>query len=68
MQVVVREMQAVEIARASEVFLTGTAAEVTAVREIGPHRYTPGRITESLMRGYDDLVLQSPEEVARLVA
>ena len=49
-------------------FLAGTAAEVTAVREIGPHRFTPGRITETLMKDYDSLVLQAPDEVARIVA
>jgi branched-chain amino acid aminotransferase len=38
------------------------------VREIGPHRYTPGRVTETLMQAYDALVLQSPEEIAKLVA
>jgi branched-chain amino acid aminotransferase len=48
--------------------VAGTASEVTAVREIGPHRYTPGLITETLMRGYDELVLQTPEEVAKVVA
>jgi branched-chain amino acid aminotransferase len=68
MQVVVRAIEAAEIAQATEVFVAGTASEVTAVREIGPHRYTPGRITETLMRDYDELVLQSPDEVARVVA
>jgi branched-chain amino acid aminotransferase len=50
------------------VFLAGTAAEVTAVREIGPHQFTPGIITETLMKDYDRLVQQSPEEVARIVS
>jgi branched-chain amino acid aminotransferase len=50
------------------VFLAGTAAEVTAVREIGPYRYTPGPITETLMKDYDSLVQLSPEQVARAVA
>jgi branched-chain amino acid aminotransferase len=67
-KVVTRPIEASEIARASEVFLAGTAAEVTAVREIGPHRFTPGKITEALMRGYDELVVQSPAEVARLLS
>jgi branched-chain amino acid aminotransferase len=56
MKVIERPIEAWEIAHATEVFLAGTAAEVTAVREIGPHRYTPGGITETLMRGYDALV------------
>lgn len=68
MKVVERHIEPVELTRATEVFLAGTAAEVTAVREIGPHRFTPGKITETLMRGYDDLVLKAPEEVARVVA
>lgn len=56
MTVVERPIAAAEIAKASEVFLAGTAAEVAAVREIGPHRYTPGRITETLMSDYAALV------------
>ena len=35
-----------------ECFLTGTAAEVTPVSEIGPYRYTPGQITATLMQDY----------------
>jgi branched-chain amino acid aminotransferase len=68
MKVVERKIDASELARATEVFLAGTAAEVTAVREIGPHRYTPGLITETLMKDYDTLVQQQPAEVARIVA
>ncbi|HVZ09453.1 branched-chain amino acid aminotransferase [Rhodopila sp.] len=68
MKVVERHIQPAELARATEVFVTGTAAEVTAVREIGDHCFTPGRITEALMQGYDDLVLCSPEAVDRVVA
>jgi branched-chain amino acid aminotransferase len=49
------------------VLLAGTAAEVTPVRAIAEHRYTPGRITETLLRGYDELVRQSPAEVAKIV-
>ena len=68
MTVIERQIQADEIGLASEVLLAGTAAEVTAVREIGPHRYTPGRITDTLMRGYDALVRETPAEVARALA
>jgi branched-chain amino acid aminotransferase len=68
MKVVERHIDPAELSSASEVFLTGSAAEVTAVREIGPHRYTPGRVTETLMKAYDALVLQSSEEIAKLVA
>ena len=68
MKVVERQIAADELGRATEVFLAGTAAEVTAVREIGAHRFTPGAITETLMKDYDALVLKSPPEVARVVA
>jgi branched-chain amino acid aminotransferase len=68
MKVIERQIDPSELASATEVFLAGTAAEVTAVREIGPHRFTPGTITETLMKAYDRLVLQAPEEVARIVA
>jgi branched-chain amino acid aminotransferase len=68
MKVVERPIDGSEIGRASEVFLAGTAAEVTPVREIARHRFTPTRITETLLKDYDVLVRQSPEEVAKVVA
>jgi branched-chain amino acid aminotransferase len=68
MKVIERQIKPEELTRATEVFLAGTAAEVTAVREIGAHRFTPGTITETLMTDYDRLVLQPPEEVVRVVA
>ena len=67
MTVIERPIQAAEIADATEVFLAGTAAEVTAVREIGPHRYTPGQITEVLMRDYETLVTGPESDVARVI-
>jgi len=33
-------------------FLTGTAAEVTPVSEIGPHRFTVGEIARNLVTDY----------------
>ena len=39
-----------------EVFLTGTAAEVTPVGRIDDHAYTPGRITQTLLEDYENLV------------
>ncbi len=53
MKVVERAIFPGELARASEVFLTGTAAEITPVREIAGHRFTPGRVTRALMEGFD---------------
>lgn len=66
MKVVERPIDAKEIPLASEVFLAGTAAEVTPVREIAGHTFAPGRICETLMKSYDALVRQSPEEVAKV--
>ena len=36
----------------SECFITGSAAEVTPVAEIGPYRFQPGEITRTLMDDY----------------
>lgn len=41
-----------ELATAEEVFICGTAAEVTPVGEIGPHKYTVGPVTRQLMEDY----------------
>jgi len=65
-QVVERAIQPEEMQRASEVFLAGTAAEVTPVRQIGELIFTPGQVTETLLRDYEQLVRQSPEDVERL--
>ncbi|MBP0439335.1 branched-chain amino acid aminotransferase [Tianweitania sediminis] len=41
-----------ELSSFSECFLTGTAAEVTPVAEIGQYRFTPGEISLQLMKDY----------------
>ena len=41
-----------EFAKTDEVFLTGTAAEVTPVREIDDHNFQVGPITRQLMEDY----------------
>lgn len=48
----VRHIKPEELGTFSEAFLTGTAAEVTPISEIGPYRYTPGKISEMLMHDY----------------
>jgi len=50
--VVERPILPEEFARTSEVFVTGTAAEVTPVAEIDDYRFTPGRITRALMEDF----------------
>ena len=67
-KVVERTIMPEEIAGASEVFLAGTAAEVTPVRQIGELSFTPGPITERLLREYEALVQMSPDKVSALAA
>jgi len=55
-RVVERAISVEDMAQSSEVFLTGTAAEVTPVRQIGTTHYNPGPMTELLVREYDALV------------
>lgn len=58
LEVIERHIQPEEIASASEVFLTGTAVEVTPVSEIGEWRYTPGEICRAMIDGYTLLTRQ----------
>jgi branched-chain amino acid aminotransferase len=51
-EIIERHIKPEELDDFSECFITGTAAEVTAVAEIGPHRFTPGEITKVLMDDY----------------
>ena len=51
-EVTERRIMPEEIAGFSECFITGTAAEVTAVSEIAHWRFTPGAITRQLMDDY----------------
>ena len=68
MQVIERVIEMEELSRATEVFLSGTAAEVTPVREIAGQLYTPGPVTEALLREYDALVRMTPAEVSSRAA
>ncbi|MFZ1102276.1 MAG: branched-chain amino acid aminotransferase [Hyphomicrobiaceae bacterium] len=52
MQVVERVIMPEELGTFSECFLVGTAAEVTPVSAIAQHRYTPGKICETLINDY----------------
>ncbi|MBI1261124.1 MAG: branched-chain amino acid aminotransferase [Rhizobiales bacterium] len=52
MEIIERHIMPDELSTFSECFITGTAAEVTPVGEIGPHRFTPGQITHTLFEDY----------------
>jgi branched-chain amino acid aminotransferase len=62
--VIERAIMPEELANATEVFLTGTAAEVTPVGEIGEHKYTVGQISQWMMEDYDKAVGKAPEEAS----
>jgi len=51
-EVIERRIMPQELDGFSECFITGTAAEVTAVAEIANWRFTPGAITKQLMDDY----------------
>jgi branched-chain amino acid aminotransferase len=62
-KVVERHIKPEELEGFSECFLTGSAAEVTPVAEIGPYSFKPGAITETLMNAYEADVRAPVSEV-----
>jgi branched-chain amino acid aminotransferase len=61
-KVVERAIMPEELAQAQEVFVTGTAAEVTPVTQIGDHHFSVGPLSKQLAADFDKLVRQ-PETV-----
>ncbi|MFC6489714.1 branched-chain amino acid aminotransferase [Nitratireductor sp. GCM10026969] len=55
-EVIERAIQPEEMADFEQCFLSGTAAEVTPVSEIGPYNFQVGEITRLLMNDYADEV------------
>ena len=55
-EIVERTIMPDELKNFSECFITGTAAEITPVRQIGDVNYKPGSVTEGLVNDYSDLV------------
>jgi branched-chain amino acid aminotransferase len=55
-EVVVRDILPEELGDFSECFLTGSAAEVTPVGQVGDYRFTPGALSLSLMDDSGKLV------------
>src|SRR5262245_30708158 len=51
-EVIERRIMPEELASFSECFITGTAAEITAVSQIAQWNFTPGAITKQLMDDY----------------
>jgi branched-chain amino acid aminotransferase len=56
LKVIERAIMPEELAEFSECFITGTAAEVTPVSEIGQYRFAIGDITRKLMDDFSTLV------------
>ena len=67
-KVIERAIMPEEMAHFSECFITGTAAEITPISEIGPHKFTVGEITRTLMDDYSALVHHSKAESAKVAA
>lgn len=64
-EVIERSIMPEELSDASEMFVTGTAAEVTPIAQIADdHTFEVGEITRNLMQDYDNLVNGRAEAVA----
>jgi len=63
-EVVERAIMPDELEGFEECFITGTAAEVTPVSEIGPHRFQPSVISETLLTDYMALVQPASRRMA----
>ncbi|HWT31053.1 MAG TPA: branched-chain amino acid aminotransferase [Propylenella sp.] len=60
-EVIERPIMPEELERFEQAFLTGTAAEVTPISEIGPYRFQVGDITMTLMDDYMAAVRPAPQ-------
>jgi branched-chain amino acid aminotransferase len=63
-QVIERAIMPDEMTGFSECFLSGTAAEVTPVSEIGPYKFVPGTISKTLMEDYAKAVQPVKQKLA----
>lgn len=63
-EVIERAIMPEELADTSEIFVTGTAAEVTPVGEIDDYKFEVGTITRTLLSDYDALVRGTLSEEA----
>jgi branched-chain amino acid aminotransferase len=62
--VIERRIKPEEMAGFDEVFLTGTAAEVSAVGQIDGHHYQVGPVTRKLRQAYADFARTPPKKAA----
>ena len=63
-EVIERRIMPDELSDFAECFITGTAAEVTPVSEIGPYTFTPGTVTKTILDDYMDAVQPAAAEAA----
>jgi branched-chain amino acid aminotransferase len=63
-EVVERRIMPEDLSTFSECFITGSAAEITAVSEIADWKFTPSRITKQLMEDYTAEVQPKGEAAA----
>ena len=63
-EIVERAIMPEELAGFEQCFLTGTAAEVTPVSEIGPYGFTVGEIARTLMTDYSAAVMPDRSSAA----
>ena len=61
-KVIERHIKPEELSNFDECFITGTAAEITPVSEVGDFRFTPGAVTQTLIDAYSEAV--QPKRVA----
>ena len=63
-EIIERAIMPEELGDAQEVFITGTAAEVTPIAEIDDRKFQVGRITRQLIDDYDNLVNRRDKRAA----
>jgi len=64
-EIIERAIMPDEMADFEQCFLTGTAAEVTPVSEIGPYNFTVGEIAKTLMEDFTDMVQPKQPALAK---